>query len=345
MLRAVGPALAAQGWDSHILALSDTDAGPFAADLRQAGHIIHHIRFRRNLMLFVDLWHLLFRYRFRIVHIQSERANLWIALLAVLSGARVIRTVNAIFDFRGALRIRRIIQRRISRWLGVRWVAPSRSVITHESARFGNACTLLPNWIDSQRFPVRTEQDRLRARRRLGYQDGTFVLASAGSCSPVKNHSAILQALALLPQTVQYLHLGTGPQEAEEQALAATLGISGRVKWCGSVDDVAPALAAADVFVMPSLNEALGLAAVEALATGLPCLLSRVNGLSDLQDFNPDGDSCDTTAASLAKAIQRQMAKPQAVLRARAGERAKTVLAYFGTGRGVENLITLYGKR
>lgn len=345
MLRAIGPALRARGWDSHVLALSDSDSGPFAADLRQAGHIIHHIRFRRNLMLFADLWQLLNRHRFNIVHIQSERANLWVALLALLSGARVIRTVNAVFDFRGGLRLRRMLQRRISRRLGVEWIAPSQSVIAHEASRFGNPCALLPNWIDGRRFPIRTETERLRARTLLGYQEDTFVIASAGSCSPVKNHSAILQALALLPENVRYLHLGTGPLEADEQALATALGIAHRVHWYGCVDDVATALAPADAFLMPSFNEALGLAAVEAMAIGLPCLLSRVNGLSDLQDFNPDGDSCDTTAPSIAEAVRRQKDKPQAALRARAAARARRIQASFGIEQGLRNLMALYGKR
>lgn len=345
MLRAVGPALTAQGWDSHVLSISDSDSGPFAAELQQAGHIIHHIRFRRNLMLFVDLWHLFRRHRFSIVHIQSERANLWIALLALLSGARVIRTVNMVFDFHGGLRLRRILQRRLSQWLGVEWVAPSLGVIAHEKSRFGNPCTFLSNWIDSQRFPVRTEEERLKARALLGYEDDTFVLASAGRCSPMKNHSAILQALTLLPENVRYLHLGTGPLEAEEQARATALGVAHRVHWCGCVDDVATALAPADAFLMPSFNEGLGLAAVEAMAIGLPCLLTRVNGLSDLETFNPDGEFCDTTAPSIAEAVRRQKAKPQAALRARAGARAQKIQASLGTEQGLKNLMILYGRR
>jgi glycosyltransferase involved in cell wall biosynthesis len=88
----------------------------------------------------------------------------------------------------------------------------------------------------------------------------------------------------MLPKGINavYFHLGSEEAHKPERALAAELGISGQVRFIGSHPDPRYFHWAADVFVMPSLYEGLGIAALEAIAAGVPAILSRVDGLSDI---------------------------------------------------------------
>lgn len=97
-----------------------------------------------------------------------------------------------------------------------------------------------------------------------------------------KNLEGLLAAVALLKDEMPHLHLlvagdGSPNYVASLKARAATLGITDQLTWAGHLEGEAKAaaFASADVFVLPSFSENFGIAAAEALAAGLPCLLSE----------------------------------------------------------------------
>jgi glycosyltransferase involved in cell wall biosynthesis len=97
-----------------------------------------------------------------------------------------------------------------------------------------------------------------------------------------KNLEGLLAAVALLKDERPHLHLlvagdGSPNYVASLKARAATLGITGQLTWAGHLegDAKAAAFASADVFVLPSFSENFGIAAAEALAAGLPCVLGE----------------------------------------------------------------------
>jgi glycosyltransferase involved in cell wall biosynthesis len=71
-----------------------------------------------------------------------------------------------------------------------------------------------------------------------------------------------------------------------ERQMAKDLGIADQVKFVGYSNDVLPLLSAADVYVMPSLYEGFSIAALEAVATGIPAILTDVNGLKDMKSID-----------------------------------------------------------
>jgi glycosyltransferase involved in cell wall biosynthesis len=75
---------------------------------------------------------------------------------------------------------------------------------------------------------------------------------------------------------------GDGVLEARLRTLAADLGIGRRVSFCGAQADVLPFYHAADAFTLTSWSEALPLSALEAMGTGLPCVLTDVGGARDI---------------------------------------------------------------
>lgn len=286
MLRASSGLWAAAGVRTVVVATGPTP-GPYAGELSRAGYDIHHAppgSARRQLAA-VD--RVLRDERPAVVHVHTERAGFWYAVLGRRRGIRVVRTVHSVFSFDGTLRAERTVQRALARLAGVDHVAISAAVAANERERFGNPCVIVPNWVDTHRFEPPDAPSRRTARARLGCSSDQLVVASVGNCGPAKNHPVLLHALAALPDTVDWAYLHAGDGSDEEERLAAELGIGARCRFLGQVTDVVPVLQASDVFVMPSTYEGLGNAALEALSTGLRCLLSDVTGLRGVAAVAP----------------------------------------------------------
>ena len=129
-----------------------------------------------------------------------------------------------------------------------------------------------------------TNQGRV-TRTQHGIVKGSVVFVSVGSCQAVKNHAAVIQALADIAAVcpdARYLHVGTGDLEASEQQLVADLGLVDRVIFAGSRDDIPDLLRSSDVFVMPSTHEGFAISCLEAMSCGLPVIASDAPGLRDL---------------------------------------------------------------
>jgi len=123
-------------------------------------------------------------------------------------------------------------------------------------------------------------------RAELGTHDGDVVLLALAQLSRRKGFDILLQALAQLadrddlPTWCCWL-AGDGEVGPALQSQADHLGLGKRVRFLGLRSDAPDLLAAADLFVMPSRAEGLGVAALEAMAAGLPVVASRVGGLAD----------------------------------------------------------------
>jgi glycosyltransferase involved in cell wall biosynthesis len=100
-----------------------------------------------------------------------------------------------------------------------------------------------------------------------------------------------------------------------EREAAKKWGVTDSVRFCGPQRDVLPFLWAADAFLMPSKYEGFGLSAVEALATGIPCVFSDCPGLRDFRDFpfQIAWSGCD--APSIAAAVSPLMTQAASTLR------------------------------
>jgi glycosyltransferase involved in cell wall biosynthesis len=117
----------------------------------------------------------------------------------------------------------------------------------------------------------------LRTELRLTADDQ--LLVAVGNLYTVKGHRHLVAALAGLIEAHPRLHLaiaGRGPQEAALRKEIAALGLTERVHLLGLRHDVADVMAAADVFVLPSLSEGLPLAVLEAMSLSRPIVASGV---------------------------------------------------------------------
>lgn len=239
-------------------------------------------------------------------------------LLGRLAGKRckvkkVIYQVHGFHFYKGAPLLNRLVYYPIERWLAR--YTDAIITINHEDyeaaqrfkLRNGGKVYYVPGvGIDTAQFQ---KQDAVRAdkRRELGLSESDCVLISAGELNKNKNNAVILDALGKLQDRyVHYILCGVGDQEEALRSQAQQLGIADNVHFLGYRQDMKELLQAADVFVMPSFREGLSRSIMEAMASGLPCVVSRIRGNVDLVEQEKGGYLCSAQdAEGFAAAIGR----------------------------------------
>jgi len=163
--------------------------------------------------------------------------------------------------------------------------------------------------VDLSQF-MDNKADKSAKRREIGVPDDAFLLLSVGELNENKNHRVIIQALAELHNpNVHYAIAGVGNQKEPLLALANELGVSEQIHLLGYRKDISELNHASDVFCFPSQREGLGLAAIEAMACGLPVVAAKNRGTVEFVMRDENGFLCDfRDAEGFAKAISRIIA-------------------------------------
>lgn len=165
-------------------------------------------------------------------------------------------------------------------------------------------------------------------RTELGVPASIHLVLTVAALEHRKNTALLLRALPELPAEVHVVVAGDGPEAESLRALASSLGVAPRVHWLGSRADVPDLLAGADAFALPSRQDSVPNALIEAMAAGLPVVATEGIGADELgvERIVPQEDP-----AALARAITGALAAP----RAEAESAAALVRARFGVERMV----------
>ena len=166
---------------------------------------------------------------------------------------------------------------------------------------------------------VDLEHYRPRARA-PGREEGAMFLF-VGSGFARKGLGTALAALASLPRA-QLAVAGRDRDAKRYRALAARLGVAERVRLLGGVEDVRPLYAAADCFILPTLYDPFPNAALEALAMGVPVIVSRRCGVAELVRQGENGWVCEPGDPGALAALLREAAEGARGRQMRAGARA-----------------------
>ncbi|HEY0594549.1 glycosyltransferase [Sphingopyxis sp.] len=161
--------------------------------------------------------------------------------------------------------------------------------------------------VDGARF---SPGDRAAARTALGIDDAPAIL-TVGALIQRKGQALVIEALPALPR-VHYWLAGAGEEEGRYRALAARLGVEGRVHFMGPIAnaDLPQLYRAADAVVMPSASEGLANAWVEALACGTPIVISDAGGAAELVTSPVAGSIVERTSVAIAEAVRAILANP-----------------------------------
>jgi sugar transferase (PEP-CTERM/EpsH1 system associated) len=145
------------------------------------------------------------------------------------------------------------------------------------------------NGVDTKRF---SPSHRKQARQMMGIDSSTLVIGSVGRLDPVKDHYSLLSAFASIKQirpSDQLLIVGDGPTRRQIEAQIVELGLGDRVRLFGERRDVADVLRACDIFALTSIAEGISNTILEAMATGLPLVATRVGGNPELIQHGVNG--------------------------------------------------------
>lgn len=144
-----------------------------------------------------------------------------------------------------------------------------------------------------------------KTRIELSIPFDAFLLISVGELNTNKNNSVIISAMEKLKnKNVYYILCGVGEKESELKEQANKAGLFENIRFLGYRNDVKELYEAADCFVMPSFREGLSRSIMEAMASGLPCVVSKIRGNTDLITDNKGGFLCEPSdSEGFAKAI------------------------------------------
>jgi sugar transferase (PEP-CTERM/EpsH1 system associated) len=183
--------------------------------------------------------------------------------------------------------IRKCISPMVDRFVAVsddlkRWLTDTVGIAGQKVERIHNG-------VDTELFSPAGRQD---ARGLLGFDEQTVVIGTVGRLDPVKDHSSLLRAFLSVMWSVMPVRLvivGDGPMRNSIEMQARQLDIADRILLLGERQDVAQIMKAFDVFALTSIAEGISNTILEAMATGLPIVATRVGGNPELVEHGLNG--------------------------------------------------------
>jgi glycosyltransferase involved in cell wall biosynthesis len=281
--------------------------GPVAEQIRSSGTSVRDIGMQsnRDLPALLKLRSLIAAGRYDVVHAHLYRSQVYARPAARLARTPVVVTTEHSIGethierrkmtarVRGlylaselfsdaTIAVSDVVRERL-----IRWGVPTRKIM------------VIPNGLDTSAL-VFDQEAGARARAQFGIAPETFVIGTLGRLDPNKRIDMVIEAAApLLGERCVLLIVGRGETMDAAKAAAAKAGVADRVIFAGFQADTVAMLSAFDLYVMASVQETFGLAALEAMANGLPVLYTTCPAL----------DGIPTTQA-------RQVAGTTAALRA-----------------------------
>ncbi len=159
--------------------------------------------------------------------------------------------------------------------------------------------------VDTDRF--KKNSCGLAVREKYNIPAEAFHIVTAAELVENKNQKTVIEAIASLPYTdIYYSICGKGPTDSKLRKLIEKAGLTDRVQLLGYCNDMPDILSSADCFAFPSYREGLGIAAVEALACGVPVIASDNRGTKEYMVDGINGLVCQASSvAAFAGGIAR----------------------------------------
>ena len=215
---------------------------------------------------------------------------------------KVIYQAHGFHFYKGAPKINWLVYYPIEKWLAR--YTDALITINSEDFEFAKAKFKLRNngkiyyvpgvGVDTTQF-ASYGNFREEKRLELGIPNDAFLIISAGELNTNKNNCVIISAMEKLQdKKIHYILCGVGEKMAQLQAQADAAGLHDNVHFLGYRNDVKELFTASDCFVMPSIREGLSRSIMEAMSSGLPCIVSAIRGNVDLISDSLGGFLCNS---------------------------------------------------
>lgn len=250
---------------------------------------------RQNMKALRQVEKLMKQEQYAFCHCHSPIGGVVARIAAHRTKTKVIYTAHGFHFYKGApfrnWLIYYPIEKVLSKWTDVLITINHEDYARAKCKFYMNKLEYVPGvGIDTKKYGnVIVNKEKKRAECNIKMCD--FVLLSVGEVNDNKNHRIIIEALGKIKDPhIQYLIAGKGDAGIQKlQLLAQNLGIQSSVHFLGFREDVAELYQIADVFCFPSRREGLGLAALEAMASGLPLITSDIHGIKDYSENGVTG--------------------------------------------------------
>ncbi len=311
-------------------------------------HLVRPLRPLADVRALRELVALMRRGRYRLVHTHTSKAGFLGRLAAALLRVpAVVHTPHGhvFYGYHGRLLTALFVG--AERWAAIhtdRLVALTpREVRDHLELGIGTAARfrVVHSGVDLEALAVDAGTG-LRTRAELGLPASSVVVGTVGRLTAVKGQVDLVAAVAALGDPrIRLLLVGDGEERASLTARAAALGVRDQVCFAGWRADVPRLLAAMDIFVLPSYNEGMGRALVEAMGSGLAVIATAVGGVPAVVDSGVDGLLVRPRAPrELAAAIALLATDPAG--RQRLGLQARVKAQHFSVAAMVRAIETMY---
>ena len=318
------------GYEVHYAANMENQIYRFdQKDLTESGIRIHHMDIQKSPFalnshrkVIRELTDLIRRENIGLIHCHTPVGGYLGRMTGKRSGdagRKVLYTAHGFHFYDGAPRIQAAVFRSVEKKLAK--MTDVIITINEEDYRNAGDFQMKPGGkvyripgigLDLEHFVPPDASEREACRKRLNIPEDTFFLLSVGELNRNKNHSVILRAMHDLNNmgndTIKLFYgiCGAGPEKQNLRAEIRKLGLEGQVCLFGYCDSVREYLAGADAFAFPSRREGLGMAALEALAMGIPVAAADNRGAREYMKAGKNGYICSwRDAAGFAGAIQK----------------------------------------
>lgn len=255
---------------------------------------------RGNLKAIKELKKIVAQKHYDIVHCHTPIAAACTRIAcrkARKNGTKVIYTAHGFHFYKGAPKKNWVlfypIEKMCAKWTDLLITINKEDYARAEKKLKTKAIEYVPGvGIDVNRF-ANAEADRTEKRREIGVPEDCVLILSVGELNKNKNQETAIRALAeLKDERIHYVLAGRGSNADYLTELSAELGIADKVHLLGHRSDIPELCKTADIFVHPSFREGLPVSVMEAMASGLPVIGSRIRGVSNLLEGNGELTLC-----------------------------------------------------
>jgi len=293
-------ALQSLGVHVHLLANFSDGDGPeqqnsaYANECSNNGITIHSLPFYRgslikNIEFIKEIKKLLRRYQFDIVHAHTETGGILLRLcFKEKNNSQFFFTPHGMSFYKGSSMISQLIYKPIEHWIcdGM----DCNLAMNFEELEY------LKKWnrssanyvhgigLNIKSFSCPEDNARCVIRKEFNIPADSKVLLSIGELNHNKNHEVVIKAISeICPENrPYYIICGVGNLKNHLLDLCKKYGVYEQVIFAGFRSDIAYIISASDIFVFPSFHEGLPVSVLEAMAGGLPTVLSKIRGNVDL---------------------------------------------------------------